>query len=724
MADLPVYIKLLAQDLASKTIRNVNKSLGSLNKQSNAVSRGMSNLGRNLERGLVIGAGAAAAGITFAVAKAIDWESAMAGVNKTLDVTPDQLKAIESGLIAISNKTGVAATDLAAIAEAAGAMGIGKDSIISFTEVVAMLGETTNVSTDEAATALGQLSNVLKLTGDDYDNFAATLVDLGNKGASTEAQILEIARRSGSAASLFGLAKDQTLGWASAAANLGMNEELAGTALQSMLLKSLPEFTNASENMIRITGMSGKALKQAYEKDAGGAMEMLIRKIGELPKAQRQAAAAEIFGKTSGLTRLILGLADSYDKNLAPALDTATEAWEDNTAATEEFAKRQGTTQSQLNRLKQNVTNAAVTIGTKLLPLVNELAAEATGWISTHQDDIEQFGKSLASGLREAVKWAQSLNWPAIEAGLKAAAGFARGLITAFTSMPPQVQAMLIGLGGLNKLSGGMVTDIVGGIGKGIASEIGRSLFQRGGTPANPMFVADVAGGGGGPLAGFKPSPAWMAGLAASAAALVGSLVVVQKGIIEPGLQQQAGANISGTEAMIARGNPQELTNAINGLRAMPDKLNPLQRVLYDLNANGVKTHTEGLIEAMEAALKKGPAGPPQQLGPPSPAYAGVLERATKAGLTPTMEQVKRTGEKNAAHLADLKRATASGDDRIASRIGSMDATLRAKNFSPTVNVSTGFTITTNVSVRDTVTAITKREAYNRVKGGAVKVPL
>ena len=50
--------------------------------------------------------------------------------------------------------------------------------------------------------ALGQMKNVIGLTGDEFDNFAASLVDLGNKGNSTEAQyplhrlLLGAARRS------------------------------------------------------------------------------------------------------------------------------------------------------------------------------------------------------------------------------------------------------------------------------------------------------------------------------------------------------------------------------------------------------------------------------------------------------------------------------------------------------------------------------------------------
>ena len=109
-----------------------------------------------------------------------------------------------------------------------------------------------------------------------------------------------------------------------------------------------------------------------------------------------------------------------------------------------------------------------------------------------------------------------------------------------------------------------------------------------------------------------------------------------------------------------------------------------------------------------------------EQFRNPLNAFALNMTDAFNGGKTALVQ----TRAELVASLATLRAATASGDDRTAARIASLNATLAAKNFSPTVNVSTGFTITTNVSVRDTVTAITKREAYNRVKGGATKVPL
>ena len=514
-----------------------------LNKIGNIGAHGLRTAGRNLEKGLAIGAVAAGGALTYAVVKAVDLESAIADVNKTVEGTPGQLKEVTDGLVAMSNRIPVTTQDLFDIAAAAGAMGVARKDILSFTETVAVLGATTNLTSEDAAVALGQLQNVIGLTGDEFDNFAASLVDLGNKGNSTEAQILEVARRAGGAAKLIGVAKEETLGWAAAAANLGLNEELAGTALQNLFLKTQSLVSSGGKNMAlfaKISGKSAKTVKDDFAKDAGGALEDFLKGLGKLPKDARLQAIQKLFGKGSGMTRLILGLSDSIDQNLTPSLNTSTTAWEKNTAATAEAEQRFATTQSQLITLHNNIDNAAATIGTALLPVLNELAKEGVTWLQdpATQAGIKAFSKDLAKGARDAVTWLKSLDWNAIANALQAGAGFAKGLIDAFLAAPPWLQAFLAGGFVANKFTGGALVSIGGEIAKGIGGALGGQFFARGSSPVNPVFVSG-GGIGGAPIPGGPAtstlgkvaniaSKVFIVGMAAEAADLI-------HGAISPG---------------------------------------------------------------------------------------------------------------------------------------------------------------------------------------------
>jgi len=503
MAGVAETAKLVAslelKDNFSRGIASASKSLSGLEKRFGKIGgiagRGASQAGKNIEKGVAVGAIAAAGALGYAAHKAIEWESAVAGINKTSDLTTEQLKEITDGLIAISNKAPTSAVDLASIAEAGGALGVARENLLAFTETVALLGATTDVSIDDAATSLGQLGNVLGLTAADYDNFASALVDLGNKGASTESAILEVAKRSGLAAKTFGLTTAQTLAFASAAANLGIESEAAGTNLSKMYGLAQGAFQKGDKKLQEITGKSGKALKKLFADDPKAAISDLLRTIGKLKGSEQTDAITALFGNNQIIRNLVRGLAVSIDQNLNPALETGTKAWQENTAAAAEAAKRYATTESQLKTLGNNVDNAATIIGSQLLPLVNELATEAVGWLQTHQDDVKNFGKDLAKGLRDAVAWIKQLDFKAIGSALQTAAGFAKGLVDAFLGMPAWVQTAVITGWGLNKLTGGAVGDIVGELGKGLIKGV------LGMTAGTVNLTAGTVVGGGAPVA-------------------------------------------------------------------------------------------------------------------------------------------------------------------------------------------------------------------------------
>ena len=81
----------------------------------------------------------------------IDFESAMTGVAKTTDFTDEELSDMSSAIRDMSTEIPSTAEEIASVAEAAGQLGIQKDALLDFTEVMTMLGTATNMSADEAA---------------------------------------------------------------------------------------------------------------------------------------------------------------------------------------------------------------------------------------------------------------------------------------------------------------------------------------------------------------------------------------------------------------------------------------------------------------------------------------------------------------------------------------------------------------------------------------------
>jgi hypothetical protein len=80
------------------------------------------------------------AGLGMATKAAMDWESSWAGVTKTVSGTPAQLAKVEQGLRGLARTLPSSHDEIAAVAEAAGQLGVQTDSIVDFTKTMVDLG--------------------------------------------------------------------------------------------------------------------------------------------------------------------------------------------------------------------------------------------------------------------------------------------------------------------------------------------------------------------------------------------------------------------------------------------------------------------------------------------------------------------------------------------------------------------------------------------------------
>lgn len=180
-------------------------------------------------------------GLAAATKAAIDWESAWAGVTKTVSGTPEQMDALEGSLRGLAKTLPATHDEIAGVAEAAGALGVAREDVVGFTKTMIDLGETTNLTSDEAATSIAQIANVTGLMAregaEGVAKFGSALVALGNDGASTEAEILSMAQRIAGAGVQVGLSEGEILGLASALSSVGIEAEAGGSASQFLSLR-------------------------------------------------------------------------------------------------------------------------------------------------------------------------------------------------------------------------------------------------------------------------------------------------------------------------------------------------------------------------------------------------------------------------------------------------------------------------------------------------------
>lgn len=324
----------------------------------------------------------------------IEFESAMTGVAKTTDMTQAELGDMADAIQDLSTRIPATTTEIAGVAEAAGQLGIAKDDILAFSEVMVNLGVATNLSSDEAASALAKFANVVGMSADNYERLGSTIVDLGNNFATTEADIVSMATRLSSTGAIIGLTEPQIMAIATALSSVGIEAEAGGSAISKLLKQFETMVATGSdklESFASIAGMSAAEFSQKWGEDAVGALSAFINGLGEIDAAGGSSVAVlDELGITEvRLSNAVQALASSHGI-LDKALATADTAWQNNTALAKEAATRYETTESKLQMLSNACNNAKIAIGDKLTPAVGNLAEAGTKLLTGIADSIDQ----------------------------------------------------------------------------------------------------------------------------------------------------------------------------------------------------------------------------------------------------------------------------------------------------------------------------------------------
>lgn len=294
----------------------------------------------------------------------IEYESAFAGVRKTVDGTAEELQTISDGIKQMSLEIPMASKELAGIAENAGQLGIATGDILNFTETIAAMSVTTNLSANEAASSLAKFANITNMSADNYSNLGSSIVALGNNFATTEADIVAMATRLASTGEIVGLTEPQILAVATALSSVGIEAEAGGSAF-SKLLKTIESSVQAGGDAVadyaKIAGMSAEQFAEAWRQDAVAAVAEFVDGLGRLDE---QGGSAITVLQDLGLNEVRLSNAvlalSTAEGLLSDALDTSNQAWAENTALADEAAVRYETTESRIQILNNAFNNLKI----------------------------------------------------------------------------------------------------------------------------------------------------------------------------------------------------------------------------------------------------------------------------------------------------------------------------------------------------------------------------
>lgn len=464
----------------------INKTSESLVKTGSAMQTTGSALTKGLTAPLV-------AGVTAVTAAAISWESSFAGVKKTVDEVTDangkvtySYTQLESELRGLAKTLPSTHAEIANVAEAAGQLGIQTENVTAFTKTMIDLGESTNMSAEDAATGLARFANITQMSQNDFDKLGSVLVDLGNNFATTEREIMDMGLRLAGAGKQIGMTEAEIMAMAAALSSVGIEAEAGGSAFSKVMVNmKLATETGAGafDELERVANNAGVTLGELGQAVVNGGKELKAMgdKVGIPAKslskmyeeADKAAVSLENFSDVAGLTNLefaelfkndpskaimkfVEGLSKAEEQGTSAikvlddmditevrlrdsllraanasgvfedAIAMGSKAWKENTALTEEANKRYETTESKLKMLKNEAVDVAIEMGG---PFVDALR------------DGLQAAKPLIEKLAEMAK--------------------------AFSDADPKTQQMIVGLVGFSAAAGPLLS-LTGGLTKGV----------------------------------------------------------------------------------------------------------------------------------------------------------------------------------------------------------------------------------------------------------------
>lgn len=357
-----------------------------------------------------------AAGAGYAIKAAIEYEDAFAGVKKTVDEVKDSNgKVIYSydmlykGIRQMAKEIPASTTEISHVAEAAGQLGIKTKDILGFTRVMIDMGKSTNLSSEEAATALAKFANITQLDPSKYSNLGSSIVELGNNFATTEKEIVEMGLRLAGTGKVVGLTDPQILGLATAMSSVGIEAEAGGSAFSRVMQKINTQVLSGGEDLWKFAKIAGKSADEFAASWKKNPQEAIIDFVKGLKRFKEEGKDVTAHLQDIGIESVreidtLQRLAGAGDL-LGDAFKSANKGFSENKALMNEANKRYETTASKLQMLKNQVNDVAIEFGGPLIDALRDGLEASRPFIKGVADLAKSFSSLDKEQQRQIIKW-------------------------------------------------------------------------------------------------------------------------------------------------------------------------------------------------------------------------------------------------------------------------------------------------------------------------------
>ncbi|MDF9756793.1 phage tail tape measure protein [Pseudomonas hunanensis] len=364
-------------DKLSPVLSGVRKNAAVLRKQLNSSGLGKITFGEALQGGAI------AAPFVMGVKAAMGFESAMADVKKVVNFeSPAQFKAMSDDVLGLSERLPMAAEGIAQIVAAGGQSGIAREELNRFAEDAVKMGVAFDQTAAESGSMMAKWRTAFKMNQDEVVTLADQINYLGNTGAASTGQISSILTAIGPLGEVAGVSAAQLAAMGSTLAGVGIAQDVAATGIKNFMLSLTAgtAATKAQKDAYKALRLDANELAKGMQTDSEGTINRVLQTLAKVDKSKHAAVLTSLFGKESvGAIAPLLTSLSTLQRNFKAVGDESQYAGSMNN----EYAARAATTQNAMQLLQNRVTRLGITVGSMLLPPLNDFMATVGPIISS-----------------------------------------------------------------------------------------------------------------------------------------------------------------------------------------------------------------------------------------------------------------------------------------------------------------------------------------------------
>ncbi|CCA91305.1 phage tail tape measure protein [Novosphingobium sp. PP1Y] len=348
--------------------------------------------------GMIAAGTAAGAPIAMATKQAMTLESAMADVRKVVDFpTPRAFARMSDDILEMSTRIPMSAEGIAQIVAAAGRANVPRQELLRFAEDAAKMGVAFDSTAEEAGSTMAKWRTAFELPQQGVVALADQINALTNSYGGNVGAVTDMVTRIGPLGKVGGLAASQIAAMSQVLSSVGVESEVGATGIKNMMLALTKgeAATRSQSKAFQALGLDAVQVAKDMQRDAGGTIIDVMKRLQQLPKEAQAGALTQLFGSesVSAIAPMLTSL-DQLQKNFALVGDKSQYAGSMNREYLNAVATTAGSTQ-----LAGNAIDALSTkMGDQMLPTVSEVSEKVKETANGMRDWAEE-NPNLAKGI-------------------------------------------------------------------------------------------------------------------------------------------------------------------------------------------------------------------------------------------------------------------------------------------------------------------------------------